>query len=175
VSGLLVIGIGNPDCGDDAIGPMVARLLARRIGSRAEVIERSGDMLALIEDWAGRDGVVMVDAAAPVTALGTIHRIDLLRDALPAGLSRASTHAFGVADAVALAGALDRLPARLIVYAVEGGSFDVGAAPSPAVAAAAEAVAARVAAELCRMTAELPADATPLPRPMPALGKASAS
>ena len=172
MSALLVIGIGNPDCGDDAIGPIVARLLAGRVGPEAAVVERSGDMLGLIEDWAGRDGVVMVDAAAPATAPGTIHRIDLLRDVLPAGLSRSSTHAFGVADAVGLAGALDCLPARLIVYAVEGGRFDPGATPSPAVAAAAGAVAARVADELCQMTAELPAH---LPRVMPALAKAGAS
>ena len=175
MSGLLVIGIGNPDCGDDAIGAMVARLLAGRVGAYATVIERSGDMLGLLEDWSGRDGVVMVDAAAPTTAPGAIHRIDLLRDALPAGLSRSSTHAFGVADAVGLAHALGSLPGRLIVYAVEGASFDPGAAPSEAVSAAAGAVATRVDAELCRMMAELPArevnDESPLLCVMPATGR----
>jgi hydrogenase maturation protease len=155
VSGLLVIGIGNPDCGDDAIGPMVARLLAGQVGPEAAVVERSGDMLGLIEDWAGRDGVVLIDAAAPVTAPGSIHRIDLLRESLPAGLALASTHAFGVADAVEVARALGQLPASLIVYAVEGGRFDPGAPPSAVVITAAETVAARVAAELLRLAAEL--------------------
>ena len=55
VTGLLVIGIGNPDCGDDAIGPLVARLLAGHVPPEVAIIERAGDMLGLIEDWTGRD------------------------------------------------------------------------------------------------------------------------
>jgi hydrogenase maturation protease len=144
----LVIGIGNPDCGDDAVGPMVARLLVGRVAPEVTVLERAGDMVALIEDWSGRDEVVLIDAAALLTAPGTIHRIDLLRDALPTGLSLASTHAFGVAEAVGLARALGQLPATLIAYAVEGSTFDPGASPSPAVVAAAKLVALRVASEL---------------------------
>ena len=37
-----------------------------------------------------------------------------------------STHAVGIGEAIALARTLDRLPARLIVYAVEGRRFDAG-------------------------------------------------
>jgi hydrogenase maturation protease len=151
VTGLLVIGIGNPDCGDDAIGPLVARRLTGRVPPGVAILERTGDMLGLIEDWTGGDGVVLIDAAAAVTSPGTIHRIDLLRESLPAGLSLASTHAFGVADAVGLARALGQLPARLVVYAVEGGRFDPGAPPSPEVVKAGERVAARVTVEVLRM------------------------
>lgn len=144
----LVIGIGQPDCGDDAAGPLVARRLAGRVPADVTVSERPGDMLGLIDDWAGQAGVVLVDAAAAATLPGTIHRIDLHRQALPAGVVLASTHAFGVADAVALAAALDRLPARLVVYAIEGASFTPGAPLSPAVATAIDTVAGRVVAEL---------------------------
>jgi hypothetical protein len=45
---------------------------------------------------------------------------------------RSSTHAFSVAEAVELAGALGRLPARVDVYAVEGKDFRAGAARSGA-------------------------------------------
>jgi hydrogenase maturation protease len=162
VTRLLVIGIGNPDCGDDAAGPMIARHLAGKSSTRASdfppqvtIIERSGDMLGLVEEWVGHEGVVLIDAAAPVTAAGTIHRFDLLQDSLPAGLALASTHAFGVADAVGLARALDRLPARLVVYAVEGGTFQLGAPLTPAVAAVVDTVAEHVAEELHRLAAEL--------------------
>jgi hydrogenase maturation protease len=148
VSSWLVIGIGNPDCGDDAVGPMVARLLDGRVPPGVTVLARAADMLGLIEDWDGRDGVVLIDAAALVTEAGTTHRIDLLQDPLPRDLALASTHAFGVADSVALARALNRLPGQLIVYAVEGGVFEPGAEPSPAVVASAGVVARRVAAEL---------------------------
>jgi hydrogenase maturation protease len=151
VTGLLVIGIGNPDCGDDAIGPLVAQRLVGRFPPEVAILERTGDMLGLIEDWSGCDGVVLIDAAALVTTPGTIHRIDLLHESLPAGLSLASTHGFGLADAVGFARALGQLPATLVVYAMEGGRFDLGAPPSPEVVAAAEAVAERVIREVMRM------------------------
>ena len=145
---VLVVGIGNPDRGDDGIGPLVVRQLAGRVAPSITLIERTGDALALIEDWAGRDAVVLVDAAAAGTAPGRVHRIDLLEEDLPTDLARASTHAFGVADTVGLARTLDLLPASVIVYAVEGANFEPGAALSPEVAAAAEEVVSRIAAEL---------------------------
>jgi hydrogenase maturation protease len=144
----LVVGIGNPDRGDDGIGPFVARRLIGRMPPGVTVMERSGDALALIEDWEGHDVVVLVDAAAPATSPGRIHRIDVARDRLPTELSLASTHAFGVADAVGLARTLGLLPANVIVYAVEGASFIPGTPMSPEVSVAADAVAARIAAEL---------------------------
>jgi hydrogenase maturation protease len=151
VTGLLVVGIGNPDCGDDAIGPLVARRVAGRLPPGVTIIERGGDMIGLLEDWTDRDAVVLIDAAAPITTPGSIHRIDLLQESLPVGLSLASTHAFGVADAVALGDALGQLPERLIVYAVEGCRFEPGAPPSPEVIAAAEGVAARVVLEVLEL------------------------
>jgi hydrogenase maturation protease len=102
----------------------------------------------LIEDWAGRDAAVLVDAAAPGTAPGRIRRVDLLQDELRPQLSRSSTHAFGIADAVGLARALGLLPRRVIVYAIEGASFDPGAKLTPEVAGAADEVVARVVAEI---------------------------
>lgn len=145
---VLVVGIGNPDRGDDGIGPLVVRQLAGRVPPSITLIERTGNALALIEDWAGRDAVVLVDAAAPGTAPGRVHRIDLLEEELPTDLARTSTHAFGVADTVGLARTLDLLPASVIVYAVEGANFEPGAALSPEVAAAAGDVVSRIAAEL---------------------------
>lgn len=150
---MLVVGIGNPDRGDDGIGPLVVRQLlgrqrAGRVSSDVTFIERTGDALALIDDWAGRDAVILVDAAAPIAAPGRVHRIDLLADALPAELSLSSTHAFGVAEAVGLAHTLGLLPPHVIAYAIEGANFDPGAPVSPMVAAAAIEVVTRVAAEL---------------------------
>lgn len=157
---LLVIGIGNPDRGDDGFGPLVVRQLVGRVPPSVSILERAGDALALIEDWAGRDAVILVDAAAPGAEPGRIHRIDLLEDALPTELSLSSTHAFGVADAIGLARALGLLPGRLVAYAVEGASFDPGAPVSPQVAAAAADVVRRVAAELRHLEEELVGDAT---------------
>lgn len=153
VARVLVIGIGNPDRGDDGIGPLVVRQLAGAVPPDVAIIERTGDALALIDDWAGHDTVILVDAAAG-SMPGRIHRIDLLEDELPNDLSLASTHAFGVADAVGLARTLGLLPRRLIAYAIEGGSFDPGAPVSPKVAASRNETVRLVANELCRLAAE---------------------
>lgn len=147
----LVIGIGNPDRGDDGIGPLVARQLAGVVPPNVTILERSGDALALIDDWAGHDTVILIDASAPGPEPGTVRRIELPRETLPPELSLSSTHAFGVAEAVGLADTLGLLPARVIAYAIEGGNFDPGAPVSPAVAAAAGEVVARVAEELRAM------------------------
>ncbi len=144
---MLVIGLGNPDCGDDGIGPLVARAIAER-ETGVRVIERRGDALALMEDWRGAQSVVLVDAAAAVSEPGRIHRIDLAREELRRDLSLSSTHAFGMAEAIALARALGRLPPQLIVYAVEGENFAPGDPMSCAVADAAEDVTARILSEL---------------------------
>ena len=131
---MLVIGFGNPDCGDDAAGPMVARLLAGRIEAR--VLERHGDALALLDEWQGADALVLIDAAAPMGSPGRIHPVDIAAADLPRGLAVGSTHAFGLPEAVALSRRLGTLPRRAMVYAIEGVCFDPGAPVSPAVAEA---------------------------------------
>jgi hydrogenase maturation protease len=148
---VLVAAIGNPDRADDGAGVVVARLIAGRLPSDAALVSRSGDMLALIEDWAGFDAVVCIDAAEPTGVPGRIDRIDAGAVGLPCGVSFASSHAFGLAEAIALAGTLMLVPATLIVYAIEGASFTHGAAMTPAVTAAAAEVADRVLAEVDRL------------------------
>ena len=61
----------------------------------------------------------------------------------------ASTHALGLAEAIELARALDRLPARLELYGIEGARFEAGAGLTPAVAPAVEAL----CGELCERLA----------------------
>jgi hydrogenase maturation protease len=164
---VLLVGIGNPDRGDDGIGPLVARQLAGRVSPGIAIIERTGDALALIEDWAGRYAAVLVDAAAPGTAPGRIDRIDLLKDELLPELALSSTHAFGIVDAVGLARTLGLLPRRLIVYAIEGVNFAPGASLTPEIAGVVNEVVARVVAELEMLNhgmAEVPGQARCRPR-----------
>jgi hydrogenase maturation protease len=144
----LVVGIGNPDRGDDGIGPLVARGLVGRAPPDVTIIERAGDMLALMEDWAGYEIVILIDAAAPGATPGRIHRIDLLTTQLPTDMSFSSTHAFGVGNAVGLARTLGLLPRSLVVYAIEGLNFEPSVHLSPNIAAAVEKVVAQVIAEL---------------------------
>ena len=149
---ILVAAIGNPDRGDDGAGPLVAAGLAGQLPPDVTLITRRGDLLGLIEDWAGFDVVICADAAAPIETPGRIHRIDAANDGLPVALSLSSGHAFGLAEAIALGRALQSLPETVIVYAIEGSGFDGGAPVTPAVAAAAGEAAARILAEIGRLT-----------------------
>lgn len=148
---VLVMGLGNPDRGDDGVGALVARSVVGRLPADVAVVVRSGDMLSLIDDWAGFDALVCVDAAAPVTAPGRFHRIDLATHRLPRDISCASSHAFGIAEAIELARTLELAPRDIVVFAIEGACFDGGASITPEVATAAAEVAERVLVEVGRL------------------------
>ncbi|MCT2398338.1 hydrogenase maturation protease [Novosphingobium mangrovi (ex Huang et al. 2023)] len=148
---VLVLCLGNPDRGDDGVGAAVAALLEEHLPPGVTLMARSGDMLALIEDWAQFDAIVCVDAAAPMGEPGRIHRIDLAHEELPRDMAFLSSHAFGLGEAVALARTLDLAPRDIVVYAIEGACFDGGAPLSAQVAAAAAPAAERVRAEAARL------------------------
>jgi hydrogenase maturation protease len=142
---VILIGVGNAWRGDDGAGLAVARRVRELSPAGVEVREVEGDATALVEAWSGAEGVVVVDAAESGAPAGTVRRFDARTQPLPARSLRSSTHAFGVADAVELARALDRLPARLDVYAIEGASFTAGERLSPAVERAVDELAASLA------------------------------
>lgn len=146
--GRLFIGIGNPLRGDDAAGLLAARAVRERIDGGVEVHELEGEPVDLIEAWQGAAHVLVADAVASGGEPGEVHRIDAAAAPLPAKLAGPSTHALGLAEAIELARALDRLPARLVVYAIEAAGFEVGAEPDPQVLAAVERVAAAAEEEL---------------------------
>ncbi len=136
---LTVIGVGNSWRGDDAAGLEVARRLGlAQDGLR--VISHEGDQSRLVHLWSGSDLVVVVDAAYSGAPAGTVHRFDAADEPLPTQLLRGSTHAFGVAEAVELARALGRMPRELIVYAIEGQTFETGAGLTPEVERAVDGV-----------------------------------
>jgi len=147
---VVILGVGNDLRGDDAAGLEVVRLIrSRAVRSGVAVGERPGDPLGLIEAWSGCAGAVVVDAMRGGSGQpGAIRRHDAGRAPLPAGaVGRGSTHAAGVAEAIELARTLGRLPPRVIVYAVEGARFELGAGLSAPVRAALPALAAAVRAE----------------------------
>jgi len=130
-----LIGIGNPDRGDDAAGWEVAG----RVTSW-DVSRLTAGSLSLIDLWDADDEVVIVDAMKSGASRGTVVRIDAITDRLPQG-QFSSTHAFGPAAVVELARTMDRLPRSLVVYGIEAGHVDHGAPMSPEVIAAVSAVA----------------------------------
>ncbi len=143
----LVIGLGNPDRGDDAVGVQVARLVAaERLDVRAIELDDPSEAL---DAWAPEDTVVVADAVSSGGNPGDIHVLDAVAQRLPTGgWAAGGTHALGLAAVVELGRALGRLPRRLVVVGVEAGRFDHGAPLSDAVAAAVPAAASAVLAAL---------------------------
>jgi hydrogenase maturation protease len=157
----IVVGIGNPDRGDDAAGIMVARLLRDTLaaegkadlGHSIEVVEHDGELTALLSRFDGVSEAFLVDACAsggpgPAVPRGTVLRFDVSTTPLPQGELGLSTHGFGLAEAIELGRALGQLPSRSIVYAIGGESFEAGAPLSQPVAAAVAEVATRMLTEI---------------------------
>jgi hydrogenase maturation protease len=144
LSDLLVIGLGNAWRGDDAAGLAVARAL----GDDPRVRLHEGEPIDVVELWAGAGEVILVDAVASGAPAGTVHRLEPLTEPLPPAFAAPSTHAFGLAETLELARALDRLPPRLAVYGIEGERFDAGEALSPVVQASVHSVAQELRARL---------------------------
>ena len=145
---LKVVGFGNRWRRDDAVGLEVAARLRAELPEEVEVLEREGEPTGLIAEWGPEDEVWLVDAVSSGAAPGTVHRIDASERELPRPIFRASTHHLGVPETVEVARALGRLPARLVVYGIEGSDFDAGRGLTPAVEAALEQVVAALHAEL---------------------------
>ena len=143
----LVVGLGNEERGDDAVGPAAARRLRRLVGGGATVIEHPGEPIDLIAEWDGLDLVVLIDAARG-RPTGTIQRYEHGVVPLPPGALGASSHAFDLAVAIEVAASLGRLPRRLVIYAVGGERFGFGDPMSAAVRRAIDDVAERVQAEV---------------------------
>jgi len=144
----LVIGIGHPDRGDDAVGRLVAARLHDRLPAAVTVAEEDGEATRIVDRLANAAHAILVDASISGAPVGTIHRFDVARAALPLKKSGASTHGFGLAEAIELARVLGSLPPRCVVYAIESRSFELGASMSPEVAAASHEVVERVLAEI---------------------------
>lgn len=145
----LVLGVGNPDRGDDGAGRAAARALGR-ICQRAEIVELDGEASTLLALLEPDRATFIVDACASGEEAGALRRFDVSHTPLPQTAVSLSSHGFGLHEAVELARALGQLPRTCIVYAIEGRAFDVGAPMSPPVAVAAARAAGLIAAELAR-------------------------
>lgn len=144
----LVIGVGNPERGDDGAGIAVLRRLRSPRASGARLRECRGGAADLVAAWSGARRVILLDAALSGAHPGTVHRIEAHREPLVEGLRSAASHDRGVAEAVELARSTGRLPRSLVVYAIEGRAFHPGHDLSPSVRLAVERVERRVREEV---------------------------
>lgn len=133
----LVIGVGNPERGDDGVGRLVCRRLRELCDGQARFVEHSGEAASLLTLMETTDRVFVVDACLTGAEAGEIRVWDG-RNAPVVHKADMSTHGFGVAAAIELGRALDSLPAGLMLCTIEAGSFDIGAPLSEPVKNASE-------------------------------------
>lgn len=156
----VIIGIGNEYRRDDGVGPAVVASLRGQVPPEVDLLISDGEPAGLIDDWAGAELVIVVDAIAGTQA-GLLHRIVLAGadpgrssgtgpEARMAGDGLASSHGLGLGTAVQLAAALGRLPGTLIMHGVEAADFGQGTGLS-----------ADVAGSMAELTAGVLADAAP--------------
>lgn len=132
MASVVVIGVGNPDRGDDGAGREVVRRLRETNAQSALIVETGGEATAILSSLEGASAAFLIDACVSGAPPGAVRRIDLANEALPQARYGLSSHGFGVAEALELAQALGQLPERCIIYAIEGESFEAGAALSVA-------------------------------------------
>ncbi|MFD5449632.1 hydrogenase maturation protease [Streptomyces sp. NPDC003470] len=151
----VVIGVGNEFRRDDGVGwAVVDRLAEPGPGgpplTGVQLAVSDGDPARLLGLWQGATLGIVVDAAhAHPGCPGRVHRLEVTRG-MPAATAAASSHGMGLGEAVELARALERLPERLVVYAVEGEDVSVGRGLSAPVRTAVAVVAERVRQEIQR-------------------------
>jgi hydrogenase maturation protease len=143
-----IIGVGNPDRGDDGIGRVVAERLRGQVADGIEIKVLNGEVTALLDCLERADSAYLIDAVSSGAEAGTVHRFDVSAIPLPSLSFAASTHGLGLAEAIELARAMECLPVPCVVYGVEAASFDDGRPLSSAVRTAGKQVSDRILAEL---------------------------
>lgn len=80
---------------------------------------------ALMDLWKDFDSVIAIDAVSSSSGAqaGRLYRFEAHGEPIPTAFSHCSTHAFGLPEAIELARSLNQLPARFIVYGIEGKEF----------------------------------------------------
>ena len=91
---IVVIGIGNPYRGDDGVGHAAAEAL-KNLRLSAEVLLQDGEPTRLVDAWEGRGLAIIVDAIRRGDPPGTVHRVEVGTDPLPAAFVHPSTHGAG--------------------------------------------------------------------------------
>ncbi len=146
-----VIGCGNPDAGDDALGLVAVREAHAALEAipGVEVVE-AGAAVNLVHLLEGVDAAVVVDAVRTPRgdrAPGEFVRAEAGAEGLPAEIRWSlSSHGFGLAEAVGLAAAVGARP-RIVFLGLEVEDVTAGHPLSPRVSAALAALVARIVAE----------------------------
>ena len=144
-----MIGVGNPLRRDDGAGyAVIEQLLTLGLSRTITTMQHHGEGLSLLEIWQEFSEVIIIDATRSRNYPGFIQRFQInYSTTLPTSLFHYSSHAFGLAEAVALAQSLRCLPHQLTIFGIEGKEFSFGQGLTPAVQAAVASLAEQIKLE----------------------------
>jgi hydrogenase maturation protease len=117
----LILGVGNPLYGDDAVGVLAVQELQKRsdLPPYVTVVDGGTDGIGLIPLMEAYRRVILVDAVPMDEPPGTIRRFTW-EEARLIGHERAlSLHQSDLTDALLLAETLHCLPRALVIYGVQ--------------------------------------------------------
>ncbi|MCB1540423.1 MAG: hydrogenase maturation protease [Rhodoblastus sp.] len=144
----IIIGLGNPNRGDDAVGRVVAQILKSHGVCSYDIEEAIGEATEILSLLEGREHVTLIDACVSGAPVGTIHQFDMAIDGAPNKGSALSSHGLGLAQAIGIGRALGLLPKHCVVFAIEAASFEHGSPLTPEVEEATVRLLARISAQL---------------------------
>lgn len=147
----LVLGVGNPYRGDDGIGPaIIAAINDQALPPDVVALDGGTPGLELVLTWQGYQRVIVVDAAEMGMNPGQWRRFLLEEAALLGGeeTMRGTLHDAGLAEAIALAEALQMLPEELIFYCVQPAYTGWSSALSEPVSSSIPSLCAAISAEI---------------------------
>ena len=152
---VLVLGVGNILLTDEGVGPYAVGELNRRFefppGTTA--IDGGTSAMELLEDMAGVDLLLIIDAVSSGRSPGTVVR--LAGEEVPVFFAaKLSPHQVGIADVLATMSLTGESPAETVIVGVEPASLKMGMELSPAAAAAVPQVIELVVGELRRVGVE---------------------
>lgn len=151
----VVLGLGNILLGDEAVGVRVVEASEARLGPLGDVafVDGGTSTMELLDQLAGAEALVIVDALRGDEPPGTVVRVD--GSELPAffGRTRLSPHQVGLPDLLAALGLLEAAPREVVLIGIVPESLAQGLGLTPAVAAALPRACAAVEAELARLGA----------------------
>lgn len=146
---ILILGLGNPLQGDDGVGCRVVEALQTyTLPDTIEVMDGGTPGIGLLNLLEGRARVILVDAAEMNLAPGEVRRLTTDQVTLTGSAQQLSLHRAGVADALALARALNIKLPEIVFFGVQPASVEWRASLSPAVQAAVPRVIAAMLDEL---------------------------
>ncbi len=147
----LILGLGNPFRGDDGVGAAVVAALKRQEQPANVVVLDGGTPgLETVLIWQGYERVIIVAAADMGLLPGNWKRFLPEEAVLPMdeGAMQGSLHDAGLAEALALAEALEILPPKLVFYGIQPAFTGWSADLTDDVGAAVPSLCAAISAEI---------------------------